>query len=557
MMVLSALAELSSFGAVLPFLEAINSEPDVHQNGIYKLTYDALPFIEPNNVTAFFTVFFIVLVIFSSLVRLKTLRMSGKFAASLGSEMSTLAFKNTLYQQYQVHLSRNTAEIINTIAIQSNRCVLGVYAILNMITSMFVALAIFLALFLVDWQVSLFITLAFSSLYLLIASNFKHTLKKNSSLIEKYSRLSLKDLQEGLRGVRNVILGGLQPYYIDSFSEFDLKQRNYEANSQFLAGSPRFILESAGMIILAIIGFTFIHYSNSNPLAILGVFALGAQKLLPSLQLVYSGWAQVNAFKSDFISMYNLLNQPISPTFLSASTKFKFITSVEFKDVSFKYASAKVNVIDKLNIKINAGDIVGIVGKSGGGKSTFSDLFAGLISPTSGKIYVDGIDLNEPTNSSKLQSWRESISYIPQDIFVTDSTIIENIAIGLDKSTIDFKKVRECCKIACIDEYIVSLPSKYDTLVGESGSRLSGGQKQRIGIARALYRSTPCYIFDESTSALDYETEMKIINNLKENVLGATILMIAHRLSSLKFCNRIIEFTDGTFKDVDCPIRLN
>tara|TARA_B100001057_G_scaffold444711_1_gene481882 strand:- start:480 stop:1385 length:906 start_codon:yes stop_codon:yes gene_type:complete len=289
--------------------------------------------------------------------------------------------------------------------------------------------------------------------------------------------------------------------------------------------------------------------NDSSIIISLGAFTLGMQKLLPAFQSIYTVNNDLKFYSNDLEQTIKFLEIKVDNKTSKKTNPLKFKESIKFDSIYFSYDREKY-VISNLNLEILKGQKIGIIGKTGSGKTTISDLFMGLLKPTSGKIYVDGKDIYDQKYPSRIKNWRRSISHVPQDIFLSDTTIAENIAFGIDKNLISFKKLKECSKKAQIHEFIVSLKDAYLTEVGERGVRLSGGQLQRIAIARALYRNSKILVFDEATSALDKNTEidlMKSINSLSNEL---TIISIAHNHSTLKNYDRIIKVEKGTIVEI-------
>ena len=277
----------------------------------------------------------------------------------------------------------------------------------------------------------------------------------------------------------------------------------------------------------------------------LGALALGFMRLLPMAHRIYEGITLPQYGKASLSNIIYLLEQPIDKSDLNKSYKtFKLNEKIEFRDVDFSYKKDSNSVLSNLNFSIKKGDRVGIIGETGSGKSTLMDLIIGLIIPKSGNILIDGKLLHDKSNNL-LQSWKSSIMHVPQNIYLIDSSIAENIAFGESSEKVNFKKIKYAAKKAEIHQFIENLPEGYKTSVGENGVRLSGGQKQRIGIARALYNDVSVMVLDEATSSLDAKTETLIIDSIEKMNKEITIIMIAHRLTSLKNCNRILEVKKG------------
>ena len=287
--------------------------------------------------------------------------------------------------------------------------------------------------------------------------------------------------------------------------------RNLTAQSLFIRSFPKFALESIAISLLVIIGLILSSESgDSNSLiSSLGVLALASQRILPSAQNIYQSWAAIKSFSAEFSDVINLIRQKIN-IYPDNIKPINISKKIIFKDVSFSYGKNQILIIKDLNLTILIGERIGIIGKTGSGKSTFIDLFMGLLKPTRGQIIINGYDISRSENKLLLNNWRKSIAHVPQSIYLNDSSIRENIAFGIPLREIDDELVIFCAKKANLHLFVSKLPEKYNTKVGELGIQLSGGQKQRIGIARALYKKSSILVLDEATSALDYSTEKKL-----------------------------------------------
>ena len=315
-------------------------------------------------------------------------------------------------------------------------------------------------------------------------------------------------------------------------------------DNQFLSHFPRFTIESFAFVIMSIIGYLLSRNNDSGfeAITLLGVFALGSQKLLPSFQSIYSNISQIRARSANIKTILDYLERKPILSSIPKEEKNLDFSNLYLKEVGFNYPSSRYILTD-LNLKINKGDRIGIIGTSGSGKSTLIDILLGLLKPTKGYFIINSqiIYENGKVNKKIINDWRKLISHVPQNIYITNNTVFENIAFGIEKKKIDIKKVKYAAEQAKISSYIESMPEKYNTIFGEGGSKLSGGQKQRIGIARALYKSPQILVLDEATSALDKKTESNVIDSLEDLPTSLTIIFISHRESSLKLCNKIYD----------------
>jgi len=545
---LASIAEVISIGTVIPFLSVITDPEIVYYN---KYISDYLVFLNINNPNELIwpiTFIFCILVIFSGVVRLLLLKYSNNIAFLTGADLSFFIYEKTLHQDYAVHLQRNTSEVINGIFSKTNLVIFGaLMPILVIMSAVLMFIAIFGLLLLVDPFISFASCISFGFVYIVVARKTKATKINNSKIISKNSTQILKSLQEALGGIRDVLIDGSQNVYTNIYRGADLRLRKSQANNQIVSQSPRFIIDSIGMILIALFAvFLFQFYdSKFNPIPILGLLAIGAQRLLPLMQQIYISFSAIQGNLHSIQDALDLLEQPVSYYYKNQNIrKLKFSDKITLSNISFKYQELSKNVIDNISLTIKKGERLGIIGSTGSGKSTLVDILMALLTPSEGNILIDEKTLTR----ENFKSWQKNIAHVPQSIFLSDESIAENIAFGIDKEKINFVRLKKAITAAQLDEVIEKLPYGLDTFVGERGVRLSGGQRQRIGIARALYKGANLIIFDEATSSLDTLTESKIISEIEKMNSDLTIIMIAHRVSTLKKCTRIIEISDGKIK---------
>jgi ATP-binding cassette subfamily B protein len=316
--------------------------------------------------------------------------------------------------------------------------------------------------------------------------------------------------------------------------------RRAQASLLFISQCPRYLIEAGGMVLIAV--FAYVLSARDGGLAgalpVLGAIVLGAQRLLPLIQQAFVAWTSIFGGQEQLRDTVALLDQPLPETALTSGTPpLPFTRDIRFDALSFRYDASGPWILHNIDVAIPKGSRVGFMGKTGSGKSTLLDIAMGLLSPAEGALRVDGVAIT----TGNRHAWQRLIAHVPQAIFLADRSIAENIALGQAGQDIDMERVREAARQAQLDELILSWPKGYDTVVGERGVRLSGGQRQRIGIARALYKRAEVIIFDEATSALDNETETSVMQAI-ENLGGSlTLLIIAHRLSTLRICAKVVE----------------
>lgn len=536
-------AELLSLSSIFPFLAVLSDPHKLERIEYISNAGKFLGISNPNELLILVACAFAFVSLLAASVRVFNLWLNGRLAASIGFDLSCEAYRRTLYQPYTVHLQRNSSSIIVGISTHLNRTVAAITAVLQIINGVFVSAGLLLGLFLVDWGVTLVLIILFGSIYALLAVTINLRLGRNSKKIANAMNSQLKALQEGLGAIRDILLDNSQHIYLEVYENADRVQRNYQAQNVFLAKFPRFAIEAIGLVVVSLLGVFLVRQAGQDRLVLplLGVFALGSQRLLPAFQQIYGNWSTLKSFDEDLLVVLKMLEQEM-PSVISYSTPWVFRDRICLSDVQFSYTKYDPNILSGFNLEIRRGERVGIVGPTGSGKSTVLDLLMGLLEPAKGLVSVDGLNLHETLYPDRVKRWQAAIAHVPQDIYLADCSIAENIAFGKSPKDIDMNRVIKAAQQAQISEYIESMADGYNSFVGERGVRLSGGQRQRIGIARALYKQASVLLFDEATSALDNQTELALVKAIEESLSSnLTVIMVAHRLSSLSFCDRIID----------------
>lgn len=555
LIILASFTEVLSIGAVLPFLSVLTNPETIYDNPLVKPIFESFGIHSSKELFLPVTIMFAVAAIIAGVIRLLLLRVTMRLSFATGADLSNEIYRKTLYQPYSVHVSRNSSEVISGITGKANGLVYSIILpITNLLGSLFIIGSILAAIISMDPVIAISSFVSFGGIYGIIALLAKNSLKKNGEVISEESNKVFKSLQEGLGGIRDVLLDGSQAVYCQIYKTSDSKLRQAMAGNGFTIAGPRYAMEALGMVLIAIFAFFTIKQGGlSSALPMLGALALGAQRLLPVLQQGYYAWATIRSNDKLLLDVLELLDQPL-PAYanLPRANPLNFQSSIELQNCSFQYNNDGPLVIKNLNLEIEKGSRVGFIGETGSGKSTLIDILMALLEPTQGALSIDGTIITV----DNMRSWQSTISHVPQNIFLSDTTIAENIAFGLAVEDIDYDKVKLAAEKAQIAKHIEGLKKGYHTFVGERGIRLSGGQRQRIGIARALYKDATVIVFDEATSALDNETEkavMEAINGLGRDL---TVVMIAHRLSTVQECDKIIELSKGnisrigTYKDL-------
>ena len=545
LILLTSFAEILSIGSVFPFLGALTSPDLIFKSPLAQPIIQYIGLTTKSELVIFLTIFFGIAIIFSGAIRLLLLWAITRFSFALGGDFSINIYRRTLYQSYEVHCSRNSSEIINGITGKANGVIYGVIIpTLTLISSFIILLIILIGLLLVEPIITLISFGGFGLIYGLIIRLTKKQLLVDSKRIANESSLVIKSLQEGLGGIRDVLIDGSQEEYCNIYSKSDKLLRRAQGNSLFISLSPRYGMEALGILFIIALSYFLTQEANgfAKAIPILGGLALCSQRLLPILQQAYAAWSNIQGSYVSLQDTLLLLDQPL-PNYVGKSKNYRlpFKESINLKKISFRYRPETPYILKECNLKIPKGSRIGFIGTTGSGKSTLIDIITGLLSPTEGSIEIDG----RAITSINCRAWQANIAHVPQTIFLADSTVAENIAFGVPKDQIDHQRVQQAAKQARIDDTIESWEKKYQSYVGERGIRLSGGQRQRIGIARALYKKANVIIFDEATSALDSKTEKEIMRSIDRLSKNLTLLIIAHRLSTLKNCTNIVQLNDG------------
>jgi ATP-binding cassette, subfamily B, bacterial PglK len=550
LMIVTTLAEIVSIGAILPFLGILIAPEQVFYHAITQYLigevggiFDIAILTSPDQIILPITIIFVVAIVVANVIRVLLLYVSTKYILSMGADVSYNVYQRTLHQEYQVHLARNSSQIINAITNKTNMAISSMHSALIFINSAIFLVGVICVLLFVEPVATLVIFLGFGLFYWGMAKLTKLKIKNNSEIIAEKSTLVVKSLQEGLGGIRDVIIDSSHAFYCNIFRNADLPVRRATWSNIFIAQVPRYIVETVGMILIVILAYFMAQKEGGiEAIPMLGVLALSAQKILPALQQMYASYSSINGAKASSREVLKLLNQKVlkHPLNIDSHDSVRFNQEIRLNEMQFRYSRQSPLILKSINLKIHKGECIGFIGVSGSGKSTLVDIIMGLLVPTVGDLIVDG---NVITDKNR-DDWYSKIAHVPQKVFLSDTTITQNIAFGIPKDEINQEQVEDSARKAEISEMIKGLPQGYETIVGEQGVKLSGGERQRLGIARALYKRAKLLVLDEATSALDIETERRVmnaVNNLKNDI---TILVIAHRLTTLKNCNKIVEL-DG------------
>jgi ABC-type multidrug transport system fused ATPase/permease subunit len=541
-MVAGAIAELVTIGAVFPFLALLTGRGAAGR-------WARLPLPGIHDVGTAATVL-IIAAITAACVRLALLWITQRTVVGFSHDIARAIFGRMLRQPYGDYVRRNSSEALASI--EKVRDVAGqvLQPVMQGATATVMALFIGGFLFLLSPGAAAGAGLSLALVYVAINRLTRERLHANSRILSGAATERVKIVQEALGGLRDIILDRSQPVFEEAFATVDARFRRALAANTLIAQGPRFAIEGAGIVAIALVALWMSAAGGIvGAIPVLGALALGSQRLLPLLQQAYLGWSATLASRQSLADIAAMLTvrtiEEAPPAAAAAAGRLPFERALTLRGVAFAYAEG-APVLGGVDLTIAKGARIGIVGPTGSGKSTLLDLVMGLLEPSAGEIAVDG----RPLDAATRPLWQAQIAHVPQAIFLLDDSIAANIAFGVRLGALDMARVQACAEAAHVAGFVAGLPEGYETRVGERGIRLSGGQRQRIGIARALYKEASVLILDEATSALDDDTEAAVIESIMALGPERTLVMIAHRRSTLAGCDRLLRVEAGRVTDV-------
>lgn len=552
LLIITSLSTTLPILIVIPFITTISDPEKIWRFEKIRSTASLFGIYNPNELFLPFLLLFISVVGINSYLSVYTIKFNNNLKASIGHQLSKLAYKKVIYSTYEYYLSTSSSKIITDFLESIRRCVESISCFIDGITGFFAFSFILITLFIVSKEIT-FILIAFVSvIYFLLGLLKSKIIKKEGRILSISRNLQTELIQETLGSKKDLILMNNQKTFIKKFTNINSKAEFAEKKIETALQSPKSIVEGFFIILLGALAYILKSVFDIDPIPALSSIALGLQKLLPAAFMIYSSYVGIRYRYDLSRKIIDLIkNTPQDINFLNLS-KIEPISfeEINLNKINYFYPKTSKKIISNGSLIIKRGEAIGIIGKTGSGKSTLIDLIMGFIKPQSGEILLDKINILEPKNEEVLTRWRKSIAHVPQTIFLRSSTIIENIAYGRSIDEIDFEKAKSCCEAAQILNFINSTENGMYTMVGERGINLSGGQIQRIAIARALYRDAEVLVLDEATSALDRNTEEEVVESLKNYHKKITIISISHRLSTVSNYDRLIKIIKGQILSV-------
>jgi len=551
---LSGLLEIAGIASIMPFMGLVMNSDLVMSNKFLHWIYREMSFSTPNHFLIFLGIVVLVVLFLSNLVSAVTTWKIFNLSFSIGADLSQKIFASYMNQPYLFFLERNSSELVSNSLVEVGRVVTGILIpILTIISRIIVALSIVFLLIWVNPELAILtgVTLggAYGGIFLLVRKTLTRSGLGLSIETAKRSQIAY----ETMGGIKDIKVLGREKDFYDRFTQPVRLYATYMTRSNVIASLPRYALETLafGGIIVLIIYLLNAKQGASTALPLISLYALAGYRIMPALQQLFTNLSYIRFNAPSIEKLSKDLEESIKHSSSSTvpspiSDPISFLNKIEMEKIVFHYPNRTEAVLKGINLSIKANTTVGIVGSTGSGKTTTLDILLGLLTPSSGKLLIDGI----PITSENVRNWQASIGYVPQQIMLLDDTILRNIAFGIPDDQVNHDAVIKAARLAHLHEFIQNdLPLRYNTIVGDRGVRLSGGQRQRIGIARALYHDPSILVLDEATSALDNITETVIMEALHTLSHQKTILMVAHRLSTVRECDKIFVLEHGELAD--------
>ncbi len=543
----TGLMDLVGVASIIPFLAVISNQEVLNTNKHLLFLKDFLN-LDNNSIVVFLAFASFILLFLNYLTRWFDVWYDSYVSHNIWLNLSKKLFNQYLIEPYSFYIKNSTNYLLEKIQVKINFIVIGIiHPFFQICGKFFSSILLFSILLYFEPLITFLITIILIFFYSFIFLFLKNKMESYGRLQANASTKSFKIVDQAFKSIKDIKINNSYNFYIKNFFNISETLANVSVKKVFFIVSPKILIELMSYVFaFSIIIYLMLmnHRNLSDIILLIGIYTITLHRILPNLQIIFQEIGNFKYYKPSYDEIFSDL---IKINFKKKNFKkklinIKFQDEISLENIDFKYDENKNKVLSIKNLKIKAGEYLGITGPSGSGKSTLINLITGLLNPNNGKILVDKREIV----GDLIGDWQSAISYVPQLPFIADDTITNNIAYGLNEDKIDFQKVKEAAKIAQISEFIENkLPQKYETIVGEDGIRLSGGQRQRLSIARAIYTNKDLLILDESTSSLDVMTEKQIIESLIKSKLNKTVIFVTHRVNSLRNCDKILLLNNG------------
>lgn len=545
LLLIGMIFEVLGIGLLLPILTAILNPEILLENEITKSIFYFLQINDKDQIVKVALGSLLLVYLLKSVYLIFLSFYQNKFTSVLSSNLSNKLFKNYLYKDYAFHIKRNSSELIKNLQVEITNFSNFLISIISLITESTLAFSVIITLFFIEPLATLIVLLLFGLSSFMFYQFTKNITTEWGKVREQIDSKSSKIVIEGLSGIKEVILLGKQSFFKNQLENMNSSKASMNAKALTLRQIPRYFLELLSVFSLIIFVFIMLIQSKNvdNVIVTLGIFVAATFRILPSINRILGSLQNIKYYQSSIDVLYKefeFINKK-KDFFKRDIIRLTPNKSIDINQLCFIYPQTKKIILDNVTLKLQTGTTAGIIGVSGSGKSTLINIIVGLLKPSSGEILID----DNSNIQNNLDSWQNAIGYVSQEVFLSDQSILMNIAFGIKQESIDYKLIDKVLEQAKLSELILTLPEGYHTKVGERGVQLSGGQRQRIGIARALYRRPSILVLDEATSSLDVKTEEEImmsVDNLKGQM---TIIIVTHRLITLKNCDEIFSIKEG------------
>lgn len=549
--ILMAIMQAIGVASVLPFISLVMNPDLVFENKWLMWVYETFNFTSVRRFTVFAGIVMFALIVLSNGVSALATWFKLRFAWMNNHRVSRRLLEKYLSLPYSYFLNQNSADLSKNVLTEVNHLTNDyIIPLLTIISRTMIFICILAMLFFVDVYVSIAALIILGGAYGLIFLRIKQSLKRRGLTRMSINKQRFKLVNEAFGGIKEIKVLNREPFFLGRYSKESFKYARLMSWNAVIGQLPRFVLEAIafGSIIIFVLVLLLTREDVSQVIPLVSLFAFAGYKLMPALQEIFTSFTKMQFNQAVLDRVYNDFRRDaeiISVTSIpegGITEKLDFNSTIELNNIKYYYPGSSIPVIKDVNIIINKNSAVAFVGLTGAGKTTLADLILGLLKPVKGSLKIDGLVID----NSNLAKWQSNIGYVPQQIFLADDTIANNIAFGIPEAEVDFIAVENAARIANIHDFIVKeLPKGYNTLVGERGIRLSGGQRQRIGIARALYSNPDVLVFDEATSALDGITEEAVLSAMESAAAQKTLIIIAHRFTTVKESDVIYVMDNG------------
>ncbi len=545
--------EFIGLGIMVPILGLIVSDDFLTKYPILNTFIAYIGNPSKNDMLIYIIIVMLLFYLLKTLFLLYSQWVQAKFNSGIAKEVQIRLYNGYLNLPFEFHLDRNSSMLLNNIQSEVNYLTHITQAIMAILSEISLIIGVFFMLVFINLPLALSVIIFFSCFAYILSLSTRKKITQIGKDREKHESLMFKNVLQGLGSIKDVILSGKQTYFVKRFRNHATHREKVFVTQGIIGQIPKLYFELISVFIIAIIVvyFVFTVEQLNMLLPTIGLFMLASLRIMPSVNKLSLSFQTIRFARPVIDKLYQELSLIADHNNMNVNSnqeKIAFSKAIYINGLCYAYPGKESNALTEINFVIQKGQTIGFLGPSGSGKSTLIDLIIGILKPNKGDVMVDGISIQKD-----LRRWQNSIGYVPQSIILLDDSIKRNIAFGIPEAEIDEEKINMSLKLAHLSGFISELEQGAETAVGERGVKLSGGQRQRIGLARALYNDPPVLVLDEATSALDKDTEDEVMQAIKELKGNKTILIIAHRTSTIAHCDLLIKIDRGIIAKVGKP----